>query len=629
MADQPYQSLYRRFRPQRFSDLRGQPHVVAAMLGALRSGRISHAYLFSGPRGTGKTSTARILAKALNCLQPDEGEPCGVCESCEAIAAGRSLSVHELDAASHNGVEAMRDLIARAPIGSPGRWKVYIVDEVHMLSTAASNALLKTLEEPPRQVVFVLATTDAHKVLPTVRSRTQHFEFRLLDKEELVALVTEVDSAADLGLGEAELRAAVTRGAGSARDTLSALDQIVAAGGAPQDVFASVQLVEAIAGGDPSAALVAVDRAIAAGADPPRIAESVVGTLREGFLSLMAPSLAKGVEPRVADLARSMGAAVVVKALEGLGRSQVAMRDALDPRMVLELAVVRAAGELPSGTGQDWGASARLEARLARLEELAGITPAGVHPGTQDARDAPASRGGSGVGAARAALLDSGALQSQPSPARKPPAGATASPSVPEAAPAHAPAPAPRAAETPNAQGSAVPRPAPARSGAPVTQGEGDKELSAPPQDALREDPSFPSREQLVMAWGDAVLASLTPKARARFRAGRFLDASGNVATFALPSSSHRDFCEPFRSEVEKALNSHFGVRMSLRLAVDDGGASGPSSRSGRKDSEESGSAEEEVDIASTVSAPPGDGPPTDAEARIMAAFPGAQEMEQ
>ncbi|MBV8980017.1 MAG: DNA polymerase III subunit gamma/tau, partial [Acidimicrobiia bacterium] len=155
-----YQSLYRRYRPQRFSELRGQDHVSRTLRNAVRENRVAHAYLFSGPRGTGKTSSARILAKALNCAQPNDGEPCGECASCVEVTNGTSLDVHELDAASNNGVEAMRDLVARAALGTPGRWKVYIVDEVHMLSAAASNALLKTLEEPPGHVVFVLATTD-------------------------------------------------------------------------------------------------------------------------------------------------------------------------------------------------------------------------------------------------------------------------------------------------------------------------------------------------------------------------------------------------------------------------------------------------------------------------------------
>ena len=180
-----YQSLYRRYRPSRFSEVRGQEHLVSALRNAVTEDRLGHAYLFSGPRGTGKTSTARILAKVLNCQNPEAGEPCCVCDSCLSIDAGTSFDVHELDAASNNGVDAIRDLISSASLATPGRYKVYILDEVHMLSTAASNALLKTLEEPPSHVIFVLATTDPQKVLPTIRSRTQHFEVHLLSAADL------------------------------------------------------------------------------------------------------------------------------------------------------------------------------------------------------------------------------------------------------------------------------------------------------------------------------------------------------------------------------------------------------------------------------------------------------------
>ena len=258
MADQPYQALYRRFRPQRFSELRGQDHVTRALVNSVSEGRVAHAYLFSGPRGTGKTSTARILAKALNCTKPKKGEPCGVCESCVQVQQGTSLDVHELDAASNNGVDAMRDLVSRASLGTPGRWKVYIVDEVHMLSTPASNALLKTLEEPPAHVVFVLATTDPQKVLPTIRSRTQHFEFRLIGPEVLVDLLRDINDEAALGVPVEAIDLAVRRGRGSARDALSVLDQVAAAGMEDDEPAFGDDLVEALADRDAAAALAAV-----------------------------------------------------------------------------------------------------------------------------------------------------------------------------------------------------------------------------------------------------------------------------------------------------------------------------------------------------------------------------------
>ncbi len=268
MADLPYQSLYRRFRPQRFAEVRGQDHVTTALRNAVRDDRVTHAYLFSGPRGTGKTSTARILAKAMNCDAPEDGEPCGRCDSCVAIAAGTSFDVHELDAASNNGVDAMRDLVARASLATPGRWKVYIVDEVHMLSTAASNALLKTLEEPPEHVVFVLATTDQQKVLPTIRSRTQHYEFHLLGEDVLGGLLQDVANDASLQLPDGALDAVRRRARGSARDALSALDQVAAAGVVEDDSDALSDVVRALADRDAEAALVALDGATRSGATP-------------------------------------------------------------------------------------------------------------------------------------------------------------------------------------------------------------------------------------------------------------------------------------------------------------------------------------------------------------------------
>ena len=225
------QSLYRRYRPRRFDELKGQDHVVRALRNAVINNREGQAYLFSGPRGTGKTSTARILAKVLNCEKLKDGEPCGKCNSCLSIDAGSSYDVLELDAASNNGVDNMRDLIERAALGNPGRHRVFILDEVHMLSKPAEAALLKTLEEPPDHVVFVLATTDPQKVSETIRSRTQHLQFHLLPLQELKEHVRWVVADAKLVVSEDAIDRVVQLCAGSVRYTLSALELVVASGG--------------------------------------------------------------------------------------------------------------------------------------------------------------------------------------------------------------------------------------------------------------------------------------------------------------------------------------------------------------------------------------------------------------
>ncbi len=387
MADAPFVSLYRRFRPGRFDEIKGQDHVVRVLRSAVRDDRVSHAYLFSGPRGTGKTSSARVLAKALNCEAPVEGEPCGVCTSCVEITRGNSLNVHELDAASNNGVDAMRDLVAHAGLGTPGRWKVYIVDEVHMLSTAAANALLKTLEEPPSHVVFVLATTDPQKVPPTIRSRTQHLEFRLFGAETLHDLLESVNDQAGLNLDEAAIEAAVRRGRGSARDALSALDQVVASGSSEAARPDLDALVDALADGDVGPVLVALSALMAGGWGPQQLATELIDDLRQVFLAALAPELsaASGASlQRFVALAEAMKLARVVRSIEILGHALIDMRDAPDAQVVLEIAVVRAVRpDLDSGVEA-------LSERLSVLERSLSGSAAFPRP-TATAPSAPAA----------------------------------------------------------------------------------------------------------------------------------------------------------------------------------------------------------------------------------------------
>jgi DNA polymerase-3 subunit gamma/tau len=526
--DAPYQSLYRRFRPSTFGEVRGQDHVVLALRNAVRDGRVAHAYLFSGPRGTGKTSTARILAKALNCTNLHDGEPCGACTSCVEIAKGTSLDVHELDAASTNGVEAMRDLVSRAALGTPGRQKVYIVDEVHMLSTPASNALLKTLEEPPAHVVFVLATTDPQKVLPTIRSRTQHFEFRLLGPETLGDLLNDVRRQAHLDVPDEALDLAVRRGRGSARDALSVLDQVVASDSVDDDLPELDEVVEALAERDVGRALVAVAHLASAGYSPQQLAGDLVDHLRQGFLTLVAPDLvaiSDTEQDALSSQAERVGLAALVRAMEALGEAQVSMRDAPDPRVTLEVALVRLAHP---------EADSSPEALLVRIERLeasdraapappdAARPPAGPGPVTTDDNAAPpAAATRRTVGAVR--------RQSTAAPADAPPSAPTPDP---------------------------VPPP-------PVVDDAGAG--SAP----------FPSRDQLVQAWGDHIIGGLRPKAKALFQAGRFVGVADDKAVFGLPNEIHRTRCEEVRGEIESALSGHFGRPVGLVLIVDSGTPAG------------------------------------------------------
>ena len=378
------QSLYRRYRPQRFSELKGQEHVVRALKNAVATSREGHAYLFSGPRGTGKTTTARILAKVLNCASPVDGEPCCACDSCLAVQSGSSFDVIELDAASNNGVENIRDLIQSAVLGSPGRHKVIILDEVHMLSRGASAALLKTLEEPPGDVVFVLATTDPHKVPETIRSRTQHLQFHLLPADVLESHVREVAADAGIDLADDAIQSVVRQGGGSARDTLSALELAAATGGVLDEVTPVDEYVEALAAFDPGRLLAAVAHTVRFGRDPRSITEDLVRHLRDCFLSQMAPELVQLTESRAAEVAEQagrLGTARIVKCIETLGSALVDMRNAPDQRVILEVALMRLVHkELQVG----------VEALLSRVERLerelenrpVQLAPAPVNPST-------------------------------------------------------------------------------------------------------------------------------------------------------------------------------------------------------------------------------------------------------
>ncbi|HEX4127478.1 MAG TPA: DNA polymerase III subunit gamma/tau [Acidimicrobiales bacterium] len=637
MADAPFVSLYRRFRPGQFDELRGQDHVVRALRSAVRDDRVSHAYLFSGPRGTGKTSSARILAKALNCEAPVDGEPCGICTSCVEITQGTSLNVHELDAASNNGVDAMRDLVAHAGLGTPGRWKVYIVDEVHMLSTAAANALLKTLEEPPSHVVFVLATTDPQKVPPTIRSRTQHLEFRLLGAETLHDLLESINEEAGLHVDEGALEAAVRRGRGSARDALSALDQVVASGSADAARPELAAVIDALADGDVGQVLVSLSGLLAGGWGPQQLGTELIDDLRQVFLAALAPELCtvsgQSLE-RFRSVAEAMGLARVVRSMEILGHALVDMREAPDAQVVLEIAAVRAVRpDLDSGMEA-------LSERVSVLERAQSGSPAFPRPGAAPDRGATAKPEAGNATAAPAAPATPTEPRSPAEVSRRPSLGAM------RRSKEAATAPAPADTATPDAMTAPVPSPVPPETGrvmepAPAAPDRAAAAPAAPAAPAAQGAHATAvlslDRDSLTEAWGDGILQSLPARAKARYASGRFVAVDDQGVHFALPNAAHREQCAEQQPVVEAALSDHFGTKVTLVLDIDDAGSPpapgpGPSpAASGRAPGGRPPAPVPTVEEAEYVDPSELEDASADqasaAEARLLQAFPGASEV--
>lgn len=380
-----YVSLYRKYRPQTFAEILGQEHVSQTLSNAINEDRIAHAYLFTGPRGTGKTSTARILAKALNCEEGPTPSPCGKCNSCVSISDGSSLDVIEMDAASHSKVDETREVLAGVPLAtSGGRRKVYVIDEVHMLSAGSFNALLKTLEEPPPHVVFVLATTEAHKVLPTIVSRTQRFDFRRVPAEVIEEHLSAVAKQEEIDIEQEALAVIARHAEGGVRDALSALDQLgsisgpitesdaeALLGGRHEDSFD--QLFHAVAGGDVGTVLVTLHSLMSQGADARQLTIEALGHVRSLLLLRTAPDAQNLLDVSSEDLgklqaqAESFTPETALRVLDLLSKALTDMRDTPNHRLLLEVALVRAAAPDtdPSASG--------LLGRIERLERRIGI----------------------------------------------------------------------------------------------------------------------------------------------------------------------------------------------------------------------------------------------------------------
>ncbi|WP_210593715.1 DNA polymerase III subunit gamma and tau [Streptomyces sp. GESEQ-35] len=432
-------ALYRRYRPESFAEVIGQEHVTDPLQQALRNNRVNHAYLFSGPRGCGKTTSARILARCLNCEQGPTPTPCGECQSCQDLARNGpgSIDVIEIDAASHGGVDDARELREKAFFGPAGsRYKIYIIDEAHMVTSAGFNALLKVVEEPPEHLKFIFATTEPEKVIGTIRSRTHHYPFRLVPPGTLRDYLGEVCGRENIPVEDGVLPLVVRAGAGSVRDSMSVMDQLLAAAGADGVTYAMAtsllgytegslldSVVESFATGDGAAAFEVVDRVIEGGNDPRRFVADLLERLRDLVILAAVPdAVDKGLIDAPSDVLERMqaqagtfGAAELSRAADLVNEGLTEMRGATSPRLQLELICARVM--LPAAYGDERSVMARLD-RLERGVNFSagGAAPAmGYVPGPEAHADAgsgamgaPVPPGG-GAAAARAAVRGSGA----------------------------------------------------------------------------------------------------------------------------------------------------------------------------------------------------------------------------
>jgi DNA polymerase III subunit gamma/tau len=406
-------SLYRRHRPGSFEEVVGQQHVVRTLRNAVEQDKVHHAYLFVGSRGTGKTSMAKILARSLNCERGGPTiTPCGECESCVTIAAGTSVDVIEMDAASNRSVDDVRDLrerVAYAPAG--GHWKVYILDEAHMLTKEAWNAFLKTLEEPPPNTVFVLATTESHKVMATIADRCQRFDFQRPSLEQISEVLSRVAAAESIEVDEGATAMIARSASGSFRDALGTLDQLVAFGGSHVELDDVLQIlgaadaellfdaVDAVAAEDPKAVLLGVEKMARSGRDPSQFARDLLAHLRHLLITQTTGEVPASFVVTATDAARlqaqasSVGPATLVRTIDELAAALTAVREGDDARMAVEIALLKAARpDLDPSTEGLLRRIERLEGQLSGKGQAAGPVAAGDPP------PPPVAKASSGVG---------------------------------------------------------------------------------------------------------------------------------------------------------------------------------------------------------------------------------------